>query len=238
MERLRLLSINQNVVWHIWQFCGFFLFFFKFFYSRKSEPLLSLLVSYKAPLDLINAAGQSCLHFAAKNSDEKILNLLLISCSKEILNLQDKDGNTALHVAVVHENYTCVALILNMNATMSIRNNAEDTALSIAISKGNSGIVELLINFGASVNSLHKEKRQPLHLAVLRGDESVVSLVLNKNTENCNAKDLYGNTPLHLAFMNKQLKIAQMLLDKGAMTTCVNQEDKSPLYYAPPKFQK
>jgi len=53
-----------------------------------------------------------------------------------------------------------------------------------------------------------------------------------------NMKDNSGNTPLHVALMNKHFKIAQILVENGSSISMMNNEGHPPLHYAPPKLQQ
>ena len=48
-----------------------------------------------------------------------------------------------------------------------------------------------------------------------------------------NVKNVAGNTPLHLALMQKHFKIATLLSENGANANITNMEGNSPLHYAP-----
>jgi len=66
--------------------------------------------------------------------------------------------------------------------------------------------------------------RTSLHYAVEKGDLDLVkNLVVDQPSENVNASDLYGNSPLHLAVIHNQKEILEYLLH---FTPDINQMDR------------
>jgi ankyrin repeat protein len=68
-------------------------------------------------------------------------------------------------------------------------------------------------------------------MAVIAGHETSVNLLLDKGAS-INAKDKFGQTPLHLAISHVRLALLPLLLEKGAK---VNEKDifgQTPLHFA------
>lgn len=79
----------------------------------------------------------------AVNNGNEILVKKLVE-SKADLNIQDVDGNTALHYAVLAENEYIVRILLNANAHQDLRNAENQTALDIAKFNEDEIILQLL----------------------------------------------------------------------------------------------
>ncbi|PSN41466.1 hypothetical protein C0J52_26370 [Blattella germanica] len=63
------------------------------------------------------------------------------------------------------------------------------------------------------------------------GNEEV-SIKLLKHGSNTNAKDKYGNTPMHYAADNNLLKVVECLLELDCDIDCTNTEGDTPLLKA------
>jgi serine/threonine-protein phosphatase 6 regulatory ankyrin repeat subunit B len=103
-------------------------------------------------------SGSTALMYAVRNSDAEIVELLLLSISRSLLNvnIQDNNGGTALIHASIEGNVEIVRLlllsILRNPVDVNIQDNNGYTALMYAISIGDREIVELLLENGADVN--------------------------------------------------------------------------------------
>lgn len=85
------------------------------------------------------------------------------------LKLQDANGGTALHAAVVGAHFEIAKLLLNAKADFQIKNNDGQRPLHLASKQGDRRIVALLLGLDslvATVNEPDKGKRTPLHLAI------------------------------------------------------------------------
>lgn len=82
----------------------------------------------------INAQGDygaTCLHVASCNGYVEVLNLLLEQPSINP-NIQDKDGNTPLHLAVAHNQYDCVLSLWAQGSDPSATNNLKQTPIIVS----------------------------------------------------------------------------------------------------------
>lgn len=71
-----------------------------------------------------------------------------------------------------------------------------------------------------------------LHQAVSANDAKILEIFLNKNL-NINQQNFVGNTPLHIAVMEKSsISIVQLLVDKGADVTLLNIANQTPINIA------
>ncbi|KAL7718021.1 hypothetical protein QTN25_004716 [Entamoeba marina] len=97
-------------------------------------------------LTVRNSQGNSCLHFATANNHLELLKYLLeFSTVKDIINITNVSGSTALHWAVHSINEITVTL-LNAGADKSIQNSFGKTALQLAEEADKNDIVDLLIS--------------------------------------------------------------------------------------------
>mmetsp|Transcript_99582 Transcript_99582/g.257329 ORF Transcript_99582/g.257329 Transcript_99582/m.257329 type:complete len:911 (-) Transcript_99582:257-2989(-) len=154
-----------------------------------------------------NSAGETPLHAAARGglaSAPQIAQLLLDSarCAwrgedkheddmqaarKSLLDAQDAQGRTVLHLAATSDQQSLLTMLLKLKADPKLRNKAGGTALHAAAASGGLAC-----------------------LTELLGDKAVdVNLAMGEE------KDL-GATALHLACQRCHTEVAELLLSKGA----------------------
>lgn len=158
--------------------------------------------------------------------------------------------------AVSRGNINRVRKCLEKGADVDLQNGNGVTLLYLACDKNHIEIAELLISYGANVNQGLKEEygRNPLliaaigkhseltkmliangaktglHLAALQGDIDTVKTWIEQEIFPVNSIR-EGMTPLCLAAMSGHLKIAQLLLDRGAILDFLHYQN-TPLYQA------
>lgn len=80
--------------------------------KEKMQDVFSFLLKINCDTSIKNYYGETPLHEAASNNYQNMLNELLEEESTNV-NIQDKDGNTALHKAIQKKNIDCVLSIIN-----------------------------------------------------------------------------------------------------------------------------
>jgi hypothetical protein len=140
------------------------------FSGGKLEVIRKLLQHGVDPLEA-DRFGNTALHTIAElpeyQQSGQLMNLMLgndaprivqTSCltnidSRNGLHDEVKSGNTALHVAVLHNNEACVKILLEGGASPHLRGVANKTPLSLAIAGRCTGIAHLLLAHGAIMES-------------------------------------------------------------------------------------
>lgn len=121
----------------------------KTLYSAAENGNVALLEKLKAIkfwIDFYGVDGQSALLKASAKAQAGSIRLLLAQGAS--VNLQDADGNTALHLLAKNtvENSTeALAALLEAKADLEIKNSEGDTALSVAIKAKNQTVEKLLL---------------------------------------------------------------------------------------------
>ena len=97
------------------------------------EAVFKYLLAHGVNVTLQDQQGQTALHLAAQNlglSEEALT--LLLTTSKDMLDITDNNGQTALHVAVKSRNIRAIICLLKHGATMTLPDKDNRTALQLA----------------------------------------------------------------------------------------------------------
>lgn len=85
-----------------------------------------------------------------------------------------------------------------------------------------------------SMEALNNEGKAAIHLAVWDNCYTLVESMIKKGVDiniTADAKDNLGNTPLHIACIRQNVKIAQMLIEAGADDSIINAAEETPAHY-------
>ncbi|XP_069573229.1 NF-kappa-B inhibitor epsilon [Brachyistius frenatus] len=187
----------------------------------------------KEVLDIQNNLYQSPLHLATYlNLTDVVKGLVGRGVS---LDLQDQDGNTALHVAC-HRGQTECATEMTRDVSPSklapileTQNWRGLACLHLAALNRQHHILKILMKKGADLNIQEGTSgKTALHLAVELHDVASVKLLLSRGA-NVDAAMFNGCTPLHLAVGRQDAAIAHLLCQSGADTMLRNMEDETAL---------
>lgn len=171
---------------------------------RGNKNAVIFLLSQEKPFELNqkNDMGQTPLHLAAETNRSDIINLL--EKAEADPNIQDNDGETALHYAA-HDNYVNAmkSLLGFHNIQTNIVNAKKESPFHTAIFESDLELVEQMVQ----------------------------SKKFNMN-QSIEQEELYGMTPMHLATHLNKLNILKMLIENGADINQVDNQKRSPLLFA------
>uniref|UniRef100_A0A8D0L2K2 NFKB inhibitor beta n=1 Tax=Sphenodon punctatus TaxID=8508 RepID=A0A8D0L2K2_SPHPU len=147
-----------------------------------------------------------------------------------VLGFVTEDGDTALHLAVIHEHEAFLDSILQYTEGtnyLDVQNDLGQTALHIAVILSASDFVHKLVAAGAGLCLQEKGGHTALHLACREGRRDCARTLLDplnalrpregdgfRAQLDCTNYD--GYTPLHVAVLRKDLEIVRLLLAAGA----------------------
>ena len=179
--------------------------------------------------------GTTVLHLAIQCADPAIVELLLSSAQANNLNVQDRDGNTPLHLASALGRGSTVQLILAQKGTdSSCLNYDGKTAMDMA---RNPGVFQQLQLDRAMFTEMQIQK---IHDLVQRADyDNIESLLEDSKVQSVldvNALELAtdpatietGGTLLHEASRKRDMKLIQLLLLNGADPFTRDRKGKLP----------
>ena len=141
---------------------------------------------------------------------------------------------TPLHIAARVGNKTIVDLLIKYGAKLNKIDNNDEIPLFIAIKASCVECIDRLLE-GFQMNTTNRKKQTALHLACISANTEIAKKILDyfkKDGANINARDVFGNTPLHYATMADNPDIINVLLDSKVDATIRNVKGKSPFFYA------
>ncbi|KAM3602531.1 uncharacterized protein V6R79_005865 [Siganus canaliculatus] len=187
----------------------------------------------KEVLDIQNNLYQSPLHLATYLNLTDVVKSLVEKGAR--LELQDQEGNTALHVACQQGQVKCATEMTRdissskLAPVLETQNWRGLTCLHLAALNRQDQILKLLVKKGADLNVQEGTSgKTALHLAVELHDITAVKLLLSRGA-NVDAAMFNGCTPLHLAVGRQDTDIANLLCQAGADTMLRNMEDETAL---------
>ncbi|XP_042295036.1 NF-kappa-B inhibitor beta [Sceloporus undulatus] len=147
-----------------------------------------------------------------------------------VLGFVTEDGDTALHLAVIHEHEAFLDSILQYTQGtdyLDIQNDLGQTALHIAVILGASDFVGKLVSAGAGLSVQEKGGHTALHLACREGQRGCAQQLLapamgqrpcegNSSRAQLDCTNYDGFTPLHLAVLRKDMDMVNLLISGGS----------------------
>lgn len=153
------------------------------------------------------------------------------------LNLQNKHGIGAIHVAAMHGLPKMLNLLLALGVNPKIVDENNYTPLHYAAARGHQNTLLLLIHAGAEINAFTNDRNTPLHLSSLNGHSNCVKALLYYSDHmkvkiEKNIQNKMGDTALHLAAKWGFSEIVETLLEYGVKTDLSNRLGQTPLNVA------
>lgn len=129
-----------------------------------------------------------------------------------LINLQDKEGNTALHTAVIYENDEQIkCLIQRVDIDFDIQNNDGNTVLHYPKFYE---YINLIPQFCANINSKNNEGNTPLHVAETFEQ---YDYLLKHDDVDVNIKNNKGETALHYSIKHPKISSGSL----GHLEICI-----------------
>ncbi|XP_014926609.3 NF-kappa-B inhibitor epsilon [Acinonyx jubatus] len=218
--------------------------------SEDGDTLVHLAVIHEAPavllcclallpqevLDIQNNLYQTALHLAVHLDQPGAVRALVLKGASRVL--QDRHGDTALHVACQRQHLACARCLLEgrpepgrgppHSLDLQLQNWQGLACLHIATLQRNRPLMALLLQNGADIDTQEGTSgKTALHLAVETQERGLVQFLLQAGAR-VDARMLNGCTPLHLAAGRGLSSISSTLCEAGADSLLRNVEDETP----------
>lgn len=150
------------------------------------------------------------------------------------LNVQDADGNTPLHLAIVNQHTSIIEMLIRQpQINLKIKNTAGQSPFAAALMRKNNIATSMILKKESKAAEQTDAKgRNFLHLAVMESDiETVLSLISVNVNVNSRVQDAQAKTPLHLAVeAGNEMIVRNLILAGASINDITNGTKKTALH--------
>ncbi|NXE65168.1 NFKB1 factor, partial [Calcarius ornatus] len=146
----------------------------------KQAKVVEDLLKAGADVSLLDRHGNSVLHLAATDGDDKILSLLLRHEKvSTMVNLPNAEGLSAIHMVVMANSMSCLKQLIAAGVNVNAQEQKSGrTALHLAVEQENIPLAGcLLLEGDADVDSTTYDGTTPLHIAAGRGSTKLAAVL-------------------------------------------------------------
>jgi ankyrin repeat protein len=183
-------------------------------------------------------------HLAVREESKELV--LALAKTKLSPNVWDDDDSSPLYLAVIFDKPWFVKALIDAGARVNksvvapgvifadyrgIHKAAEDLLAEAIIHTNSPEIIDTLLDAGVKINTVTNspDRLTALHVAVEENKPELAELILKRKSANKEAKDIFGNTPLHLAVDAENTKFVKLLVNAGAKINAKDKEGKTPV---------
>uniref|UniRef100_A0A3Q2UR24 Nuclear factor of kappa light polypeptide gene enhancer in B-cells inhibitor, epsilon n=1 Tax=Fundulus heteroclitus TaxID=8078 RepID=A0A3Q2UR24_FUNHE len=189
-------------------------------FSTADERLDSAYTSSSITVESLSEIVEDCSLSSAKHEQAELSGL---SEQESLLTTITEDGDTILHLAIIHEDIFISQELIDLfpKEVLDIQNNLYQSPLHLATYLNLTDVVKGLMEKGASLELQDQDGNTPLHVACQHGQTDCVTemtrdLPLSFLVPVLQTQNWRGLACIHLAALNKQHHIMNLLMKKGA----------------------
>ena len=119
------------------------------------------------------------------------------------INSQNENGYTPIYLSVLSNNIQALKELISLEADIDIPNNLNETPLYLSVNKNNFDAFLILMKYKADCNIQNIKGDTPLHIAVQKKEKKFIEMLLTNNSNPNIQNFTLGQTPTHLAIINK-----------------------------------
>ncbi|KAF9731964.1 ankyrin repeat protein [Paraphaeosphaeria minitans] len=197
---------------------------------KNRVEIVRALIGEGAKVNVKDKDRKTPLHLAAQDGRRDVVEALCQAPDIE-LDLSDKEGRSALHLASLNEKPAVLTLLSEKGAMIDRKDSKKRTAFLDAAAAGNIELLKTLRACGANINQqtpLHKWSA--LHCCVSRGRLKCLKALLAfpGGKLDIDIVNVDGRTPLHEAVRRSRTAIVKALADKGAAVDTRDSQKRTP----------
>ncbi|XP_035883110.1 nuclear factor NF-kappa-B p100 subunit isoform X2 [Phyllostomus discolor] len=152
----------------------------------------------------------------------------LLAGQRHLLTAQDENGDTPLHLAIIHGQTSVIEQIAHVIyharhlGVVNLTNHLHQTPLHLAVITGQTSVVSFLLQVGADPALLDRHGDSAVHLALRAGASApdLLGALLRSGvptmSQLLHMPDFEGLYPIHLAVRARSLECLDLLVDSGA----------------------
>lgn len=204
-------------------------------YAGAQRCVKLLLSRDLSMLGVADRSGRTALHWCTRLPMTGCLNTLTQVAPPAIIDMQDHNGTSSLHWAVLYGRPRHVTRLIKCGANAFLCDNQGRTAAHYAVSDSRVDCLERLLKTHVGLaQTSDNDGRQLLHLAANaeRSIECGVEILRYQAHVNLNGTDSQGSTPLHWAAVSNNPEYCSLLVQYGADLTLRDHQGKLAYDYA------
>ncbi|EAY23182.1 ankyrin repeat protein, putative [Trichomonas vaginalis G3] len=192
----------------------------------NNTGMVELLISNGAKIDIkSDFFNLISIHVGFMTNNYQVVHFIEKS-SKQITGKRNQIGLTALFHTSLLNNKEMTQLLISHGANINITNKYGNNAISYALLRDYKKFMELYLNIIVSSFDLSEQYQNSLIMESKSND--IIELLIS-NGININAKNIHGNTPLHIAALLSNTEYAEILILHGAEINSLNKYGQTPL---------
>jgi ankyrin repeat protein len=198
--------------------------------------IVSKLIDYGAPLDVLDSDGTSILHYPIKYDQDEILTMLLDASERTIgislVNIPDNNKRIPINYAVNYQNIFALTELIKRGANINYALPDGLIPLHMATIKKNLAIARILIRHGTNINAQKKSGITPLHIASNLLHPEMVELLLESGANQYLVENSYGFSPIYYAVIQSDQQITKIFFDHGFDINFTDNIGNGIIYYS------
>ena len=196
---------------------------------KQATQVIEYLLLQKLPPLVMDGEGNTALHVAAQEGNERIVEKLIDAGVS--VNFVNNDGDTPLHIASRIGLAEIVRILCRCGANVNLAGPSGRLAAHLAAETGQEELINILVKCGTNVYAKDRHGRSALHVAAGAGQASTFSALLMSGAD-ANARDEDLRTPMHYAVESGNRSVIYMLCEVGADLSASDHSGITPLHLA------
>nr|XP_015200704.1 PREDICTED: nuclear factor NF-kappa-B p105 subunit isoform X1 [Lepisosteus oculatus]XP_015200705.1 PREDICTED: nuclear factor NF-kappa-B p105 subunit isoform X1 [Lepisosteus oculatus]XP_015200706.1 PREDICTED: nuclear factor NF-kappa-B p105 subunit isoform X1 [Lepisosteus oculatus]XP_015200707.1 PREDICTED: nuclear factor NF-kappa-B p105 subunit isoform X1 [Lepisosteus oculatus] len=204
--------------------------------SAEEEEITADLLFGEKAMQLAQRHAEALFNYAVTGDVKMLLAVL-----RPLLAVQDENGDTGLHLGVIHSRTDAVKSLAEVisalpgDDVLSMRNDLYQTPLHLAVITKQAEAVEALLKAGANMSLTDRHGNTALHLAAKEGEGKILNLLLEHKdaAELIDLPNAAGFHAIHLAVLANSILCLRQLIEFGAnVDACEQSSGRTALHLA------